>query len=101
MTGSAPASRPGPSPTSAASPVAGKCRFLAGFHSKLRRLDLPPPATVSGNSIYELDFGRFCDRDSGHFRSVFGGRSLGSRFGNFPAMRYCFGHPRAAGAWAL
>ncbi|KAI5317582.1 hypothetical protein L3X38_037289 [Prunus dulcis] len=25
-----------------------------------------------GNSIYELKFGRFWDRDSGHFRSVFG-----------------------------
>ncbi|CAL8121331.1 unnamed protein product [Prunus armeniaca] len=65
-TGSAPPSRPGPSPTSA-----------AGKHSL----------------IFELDFGRFWDLNSGHFRSV------------FEAKGYRFGHPRAAcacgGSWTL
>ncbi|KAI5343835.1 hypothetical protein L3X38_011711 [Prunus dulcis] len=37
--------------------------------------DLSPPAAIvdgQGSLIFELDFGRFWDSDSGHFRPVFG-----------------------------
>ncbi|CAL9026290.1 unnamed protein product [Prunus brigantina] len=108
MTGLTPPSFPTFSPMSAGSDTAGNCRKTAGFYPDFPELVRAIPATKScnqGNSIYELDFGRFYDRDSGHFRSVFGGRSLEPRFGDFPAKGNRFGPPRAAGAcggeWAL
>ncbi|CAL8996259.1 unnamed protein product [Prunus brigantina] len=62
-----------PPPTAVVSPEnaeksSGFDRNFAGF--VLRHLAIIFGA--QGSSIYELNFGRFCDRDSGHFRSVFG-----------------------------
>ncbi|CAL8082905.1 unnamed protein product [Prunus armeniaca] len=50
-------------------------RKQPGFARNFTGFVLRRPATDSGklsSSIYELKFVRFCDRDSGHLRSVFG-----------------------------
>ncbi|CAL8136509.1 unnamed protein product [Prunus armeniaca] len=117
MTGQPPSTHHAPQQPSRRRLLPENTKFQAGFYPDFPEL---VPAIPVGNSIYELKFGRFRDSDSGHFRSVFGvcprtkvtpnivfhlGRSLEPRFGDFPAMGYRFGHPRAAsacgGAWAL
>ncbi|KAI5349910.1 hypothetical protein L3X38_002801 [Prunus dulcis] len=76
-TGSASASRPSPPPRSAAAPAAGKRRFSPECRPNFAAADLPPPAAISGDQ----------------------GRSLESRFQDFPAKFYRFGHPVCPRMW--
>ncbi|CAL9001782.1 unnamed protein product, partial [Prunus brigantina] len=75
MTGPPSSSYPSQAPPPAAGISPENRREKLGFARNLAGFVLRRPASIFGNqgsSIYELKFGRFCDRDSGHFRSVFG-----------------------------
>ncbi|CAL9009944.1 unnamed protein product, partial [Prunus brigantina] len=70
---------PQPGPAASRRDFTGKMKGKAGFRSKLRRLRSPSSSRHFwrlryGNSsfLHDLADGWFRDRDSGHFRSVFG-----------------------------
>ncbi|CAL2278975.1 unnamed protein product [Prunus armeniaca] len=71
MTGPPSSSYPGQVPPPAAVISPENEEKSSGFDRNFAGFVLRRPATDSGNvssSIYELKFGRFRDRDSGHFR---------------------------------
>ncbi|CAL8120088.1 unnamed protein product [Prunus armeniaca] len=58
----------------------------SGFDRNFAGFVLRRPAAIFGDPdylIFELGFGQFWVRDFGHFRSFFGDRKLGRRFGVF------------------
>ncbi|CAL8992726.1 unnamed protein product [Prunus brigantina] len=62
-----------PLPVAAVSPE--NAEKSSGFDRNFAGFVLRHPAAIfgdQGSSIYELNFGQFCNRDSGHFRSEFG-----------------------------